>query len=178
MDILQWLKQDHVDTQILLGELATCLTQATADSSKVRQLFDRICHRILGRIGAESELVLPEMADRFQGAGVLVDLCHANHRVLLKCLKQLAVSLDKKGVTVVVADLEKVRSIHSRNLTLHETQLFPKLRQSIPTGEREDIGQLVADFLSEYRREGVDIIAELNRRQKSSRSESLNRARA
>ncbi len=181
MDILQWLKLDHeamLRSVQHLGAEVQSAGGAVKTKTILEQQVTELAAELLGHIKAEEEYLLPEMTGRFPGAELLADLCSANHKVLKKHIKSLlkaASEGDREGASSAATALVKAVDLH---LDVQETQLMPKLRQHVPTSEREDLGQLVADLMAEIGSEGIDIAGELKSSRETGKVAAKGRARA
>ncbi|MEY4631742.1 MAG: Hemerythrin cation binding domain [Pseudomonadota bacterium] len=181
MDILQWMKLDHesmLRSVEKLGHDDLASRGAGSSQAAIGNLVADLAVDLLAHLKAEEEFLVPEIADRFPGAEVYADLCAANHKVLKKQLKSLlsaAESGDAEAITGAVSGLKKAVEQH---LDVQETQLMPRLRQHVPTAEREDLGLLIEDMMAEVRSEGLDIAAELKAPRDAGRAKTKGRARA
>lgn len=178
MDILQWLKSDHIEMHRLLDSLNSSLCGGDELTTAIKPQFQKFVRHLLGHLKAELDFVLPELADRFVGADLLTDLCHANHRVIVKSLKDLNIIFETGDLEAIKEALAKVSVAVHQHSEVQEIQLLTKIRQSVPTSEREDIGQLVADFLQDYYAEPFDIAKEIKYSQNVLKVETNTRARA
>jgi hypothetical protein len=182
MDILQWLKLDHEEMLRSVENLGAEVQSAPLGAAKVKthteQLLGELAAELLRHIKAEEEYLLPEIAGRFPGSDLLADLCAANHKVLKKHLKSLLKSAAEGSFEETLESVSALKKAVELHLEVQESQLMPKLRQHVPTGEREDLGQLVGDLISEIRREGIDIAGELKSSRESGKGSAKARARA
>lgn len=175
MDILQWLKMDH---EAMLRSVERLGLDRKESKWPLAALVSELAIDLLGHLKAEEEYLLPELTDRFPGSDLLLDLCSANQKVMRKHLKSLVKASSEKDREATDKAIEELRKAVRQHLELQESQLMPKLRQHVPTGEREDLGLLVEDMLSEVRSEGIDIASELRPTSNRAKAGSTSRARA
>lgn len=181
MDILQWMKLDHelmLRTVERLGQEGQGGGGAGSSQVRLQELVASLAVDLLAHIKAEEEFLVPEIADRFPGSEIYADLCAANHKVLKKQLKSLLSAADLADTEALSAAISGLKKAVDQHLEVQESQLMPRLRQHVPTAEREDIGVLIADMLSEIRAEGLDIAAELKASREAGKGKAKGRARA
>jgi len=172
MDILQWLKMDHEAMLRSVDKLGS------GPRGPLATLISELAIDLLGHLKAEEEYLLPELTDRFPGAEIILDLCSANQKIIRKNLKSMLKASSEKDSTALDQAIVELRKAVTQHLELQETQLMPKLRQHVPTGEREDLGLLVEDMLADVKAEGIDIVGELKGATNRSKAGTSSRARA
>ncbi len=172
MDILQWLKMDHE------AMLRSVERLSSGPKGPLAALISELAIDLLGHLKAEEEYLLPELTDRFPGSEIILDLCSANQKILRKHLKLLIKASTEKDNEALKKAIAELRKAVAQHLELQETQLMPKLRQHVPTGEREDLGLLVEDMLADVKTEGIDIAGELKVGTNRSKAGTTSRARA
>ena len=160
MDILQWLKFDH-EAMLRSVEKLGGSTPGVTVKGPLGTLISELAFDLLGHLKAEEEYLLPELSGRFPGAELIIDLCSANQSIMRKSLKSLIKASSDEDQEAMESAVAALRKAVEQHLDVQETQLMPKLRLHIPTGEREDLGLLVEEMMSDLRSEGLDIAAEL-----------------
>lgn len=172
MDILQWLKSEHE------AMLRTMDRIGTSARGPLATMATELAIDLLGHLKAEEEYLLPELTDRFPGSEIILDLCSANQKVMKKYLKSLLKASADKDQAALLRSVADLRKAVDQHIDIQESQLMPKLRQHIPTGEREDLGLLVEDMLGEVKTEGIDIAGELKSSGTRVKASTSSRARA
>ena len=180
MDILQWLKLDHevmLRSVEKLGE-DTSGTRGDALKGPIGTLVSELAFDLLGHLKAEEEYLLPELQDRFPGSDLIAGLCTANQKTMRKHIKSLIKASSEKDGQVLEVALADLRKAVDQHLEVQESMLMPKLRQHVATSEREDLGQLVEEMMSDLKSEGLDIARELRSSVARAKPEAGNHARA
>lgn len=142
MDILSIIKSDH--DQIRRG-IAT-IDGLTGLQAR-RKAYPALAKEIETHLLLEEGYLYPEVADLFNGSQILVDIGRANHATLTKLLKSLEKALDRPATEQALADKKwtELKEILLKHLITEEDQLMPKVRATISTQDREDLGQVLMD---------------------------------
>lgn len=144
MDVLQWIKEDHQHLRRIVKEL-----ESTPSIPARRKLLDELQKDISRHLYLESEYLYPEISDLYSGAAGFVKSSSGTHRVIKKSLtelQQLTVQKPQAGKQVVDEKLAKLSALIEAHLVDEESQLMPKIRELIPTQDREDLGQVFIDL--------------------------------
>jgi len=153
MDVLHIMKADHEQIRAKLS--------AFADSDGIsvkRKIFPELEREFSIHAAIEDGYLYPEISGLFPGADVLVDVCLANHAVLTKLMAGISKLIAKpiaeqSGLGNKINEL--TLQLH-KHIELQEQSLMPKIRQLIPTQEREDLGQVLMDMKADAAA-GIDI---------------------
>ncbi len=150
MDVLQVIKEDHDAIRRSIDELLT--------ASKVtdrRKVFATLQKSVSDRLVLEERYLYPEIHGLFAEADVFTTLAAGNHKIIRRHLSGLNQLLSKPVAAVSAASLTKkiseLKDLAERHLETVERVLMPKMRQLIPTVDREDLGQAFIDIKAELR---------------------------
>lgn len=161
MDVLQLLKADHESLRSLLAEVDSAKSLATK-----RDLANRFGDTLLAHLKAESDYLYPELAGLFGGAQALVTICQANHLILTRAWQQVE-KIISKPIALQVGLGKKISELNTaltNHLALQEQSVLPKLREGMPTQEREDLGQVFLDFKDEVVTHGIHALLQSSER--------------
>jgi hemerythrin superfamily protein len=149
MDVLHVIKAGHDAIKAELGQLES------ADGVKSRrQAFESFSKAVQVHMVLEKDFLYPEISGLFPGSDALVDIALAQSIALAKKLKALSkITLgpgsEQSGYAKRVAEIKEAVLAH---LGSEEAQLLPRMRDLIPTQDREDLGDVFQDALNEIRR--------------------------
>lgn len=150
MDVLHVIKANH---DVIKGAFARL---EGADGVKARRLaFDEAARELQVHLLLEKDYLYPEVTGLFPGSDTIADVALASGVILGKKLKALgkltvAPAGDQAGYVKKVAELREAVAAH---LASEENQILPKMRDFIRTEDREDLGEVFEDSLSDIRRQ-------------------------
>jgi hypothetical protein len=150
MDVLQFIKTSHDQIR---GDLGRFLG---SDGVKARRsAFETLSGVVSFQLMLERDYLYPELPGLFAEADVVVATGLANGSVLSKKLKLLEKTLakalkDQAGIEKKIGEFSALLESH---FSQQEQHLMPKLRQTMRTEDREELGRVFEDVKS-------DLIAE------------------
>jgi hemerythrin superfamily protein len=148
MDVLHVIKSDHDLIKKVFSSLET------ADGVKTRRLaFDELTKAVQVHLSLGKDYLYPEINGLFPGSEALVESAMTQGSAISKKLKALqklttAPASEQTGYGKRVAELKESVLAH---LLAEENQVLPKMRDLIPTQDREDLGEVFSDVLVEIR---------------------------
>lgn len=154
MDVLQFLKISHDHIREDLGRFLK------ADGIKSRRaVFDSLVSEITVRLLLEKDYLYPELTGLFPEADVIVTTGLANGSVLSKKLKILEKLLSKtiKEQAGIEKKIEEFASLLEAHFNQQEQHLMHKLRQTMRTDDREELGQVFEDVSKELNSGVLDL---------------------
>ena len=147
MDVLQIMKEGHDGVRRAAGSVASL---AKAGSAVSQAALDGLGKCLQLHLTVEGEYLCPEIEDRFPGAQVVVDIIKANHRVIKRVADEVWSISGASGLTPGAMErADELLTQVDRHLDSVEKLLMPKLRQFVPTFEREELGQVIQDVIEE-----------------------------
>lgn len=148
MDVLQFLKISHDQIRDDLG----CFLKADGIKSR-RTVFDSLVSEISIRLLLEKDYLYPELTGLFPEADVVIATGLANGSVLSKKLKILEKLLSKtiKEQTGIDKKIEEFAGLLEGHFNQQEQHLMHKLRQTMRTDDREELGQVFEDARDELK---------------------------
>jgi hypothetical protein len=147
LDVLHLIKQEHEGIRSLLQELSKEKT-VTAQKKVLQDLL----HRAKIHMHVEHEYLYPEVTGLFNEAENFIKNSKENHKTIKKTLTELEKLVNSKPMAAKPAVEKKVSHLMERfqaHFTSGEDVLMPKLRELIPTQDREDLGQVFLDAQEE-----------------------------
>lgn len=166
MDVLQFLKLSHDQIREDLGRFLK------ADGIKSRRtVFEPLVSEISIRLLLERDYLYPELTGLFPEADVVVTTGLANGSALSKRLKILEKLLSKtiKEQNGIEKKIEEFACLLEGHFNQQEQHLMHKLRQTMRTDDREELGQVFEDVSKELKSGTLDL---------ESKAVSLSRKRA
>ena len=147
MDVLQIMKEGHEGVRRAAGSLATL---AKSGSAVPQTALDGLGKCLQLHLTVEGEYLCPEIEDRFPGAQVVVDIIKVNHRVIKRIADEIWSAAGTNGLNPSALEraIELLTQV-DRHIDSVERLLMPKLRQFVPTFEREELGQVIQDVIEE-----------------------------
>ncbi len=149
MDVLHFLRSDHVAIKHALGRLdgadpVTLLASAMEEVAAAVELH----------LGLERDYLYPEISGAFNGVDALVAAGLANASVIEKKLRATQNLLSQQSEAVSDALIQAIGEVKLQTLSHIEQEerlLLPKLREFVRTEDREDLGQVLLDVQEERR---------------------------
>ena len=125
-----------------------------------------MARRLLAHLSLERDYLYPEIDGLLAGVGPLVAAGLANGSALQRRTRALSRLAEQPAALQAdfVKRLAELRAAVDRHLEQQEQCLLPKLRDSIRTEEREDLGQVFLDIRDELARSMDDPPAQLKRK--------------
>lgn len=157
MDVLFIIKSHHVELMQAFDQM-----QAAAGLKPKRAAMDDLARDLQAFLTLEKDYLYPEIEDQFAGAGTLVVLGQAGGSLIDKrlkaVLKLIAKPVDEQeGLEKRIGELKEALSAHFDH---EERVLMPKLRSSMRTEDREDLGQVMVDAQEDLRSGAADADAD------------------
>lgn len=150
MDVLHVIKSDHDLIKKAFDELEA------ADGAKTRRAaFDELSRVVQVHLAFGKDHLYPEINGLFPGSEALVDIGLAQASVVGKRLKIVsklivAPASEQGGFAKRVAELKESVLAY---LLAEENQVLPRMRDLIPTQDREDLGEVFQEVLTDLRRQ-------------------------
>lgn len=147
MDVLQLIKKQHDMIRALgkgLGGVATVTDR--------RKLYTRLAGVVAVQMKIEEEYLLPEVTAVDASARRVAEANLSRHHDLRNQMKVLEKAVNKRPQPAkdeVESQFNVLWSNLKFHLTLVEDELLPRIRQRIPTQDREDLGEALQDVLAE-----------------------------
>lgn len=144
MDVLQTIKNDHF---LILGGFERL--NETGKISDFRKRLEALTGLLKFQLNLEHDHIYPEVLTSSKGSERSVEECMVSQKKVLKQLKSLDKLSDLKPppsrvkIDEVVAEFYEVLAGHFK---LEEEVVMPRIRDNIPTLDREDLGQFVDDL--------------------------------
>ena len=155
MDVLHVIKSEHDRLRLLLTSPQSsqsrsaspkALQQPTSGQHDRQSALKEISREVKINLKLEEEYLYPEISGLFAGSGAVLETCMANHSSIRRALDDMtSPSHSQDGDEV----LDELRLLLGKHFETEERVLMPKIRQLIPTQEREDLGQVLLDFKEE-----------------------------
>ena len=143
MDILGIIKSDH---RVLL-ELSEKLNRATSASSR-QKILSELSKRLRILLSIDGDYLYPEAGRLGRPVQAYLQRSASEHEQIEKKLSELEAKKNK----LTRKDCEGLAEYLEAHLAEKEDILLPKIRQQIPTDEREDLGTV---FLDVYADSGI-----------------------
>lgn len=146
MDVLQYIKATHDQIR---GDLGRFLS---AEGVKARRTaFETLSNEISFQLMLERDYLYPELPGLFPEAEVVVSTGLANGSTIAKKLKFLEKLIakalkDQAGIEKKIEDFGTTVEAH---FSQQEQFLMPKLRQTMRTEDREELGRVFEDVRSD-----------------------------
>lgn len=141
MDVLQIIKSDHAELRRQIGVVIGAETKP-----KLLESYELLSGGLRLHLKLEGEYLYPELGVLLNGssAGFLVR-SQQNHKAILKKM----VGIEKGLRTSPVADLRdslgQLATAVRDHLEYEEAVMMPRLREAMPTLDREDLGTVFMD---------------------------------
>ncbi len=149
MDALEFLRRDHDEVRSLFKKLAT------ADNGR-EALADAIALALTAHSHIEEGLFYPILEEqKDQQLIAMVDKSLKDHQEIKSLLKDTS-GLHHDSLQLALALMELERHVEN-HFGEEETQIFPRVRQAIGTGELERIGEALEVEKKNYPAGGVHI---------------------
>lgn len=147
MDVLQLVKNQHGR----IRALCESLQNAEAVTEK-RKIFGQLSALTTVHLRLEADYLFPEVTAVEPSSAKFVEDSLLRHKHLVNDLKSLEKKVNKRPQGSKEA-LAKSINMLSTDLKTHlvvvEDEMLPRIRQSISTQEREDLGEVLMDVLTE-----------------------------
>lgn len=142
MDVLSFIKQRHVEIREQLAGL-TRLDGA----KKARIDFDAFADQLATALHLEDVYLLPELEAAARGFDAWIETCRVGNQALDKQLKAARKALGRSPWDAHSATeaLVKLEDTLRGQFSYTEEVLMPKIREALPTQDREDLGQVFED---------------------------------
>jgi hypothetical protein len=142
VDVLQFIKTSHDQIREDLGRFLK------SDGIKARRsTFESLSGVITTQLLLERDYLYPELPGLFPEAELVVSTGLANGSLISKKLKLLEKSLAKavKEQAGIERKIEEFSQLLETHFNQQEQSLMPRLRQSMRTEDREELGQVFVD---------------------------------
>lgn len=158
MDVLYIVKEDHEKIKSLTDKVCGALLTSEKPQDidvEVKSLFSDLIRETRWHLHMEETYLFPEITNIYPEAEKLIKSCLNNHIRIGKILKELEDKTIKglKKSPSISAIISNMTTSFKKEITEHfkfeEEMLLPKIRQLIPTQEREDLGQVFHDVKEE-----------------------------
>ena len=140
MDVLQILRDGH-------SRISSLLKESAGGRPKQKELEYELGLMVF----LEGQYLFPELDGLFANSDHLVAIAQAHHKSLASQLKRVLSGKTSQTKTTALVTLgEKFDEYQS----FFGDQLMPLVRVSMPTQDREDLGELVMDAKAEFTADG------------------------
>lgn len=151
MDILFLLKCEQ---EALLAQTAAFAQELAAHPDSLQASFARLTGKLLQYLALDEEFLYPEVGDLFLHAAKAVLYGKARHAEIRAGLARLETLLKSSQVPAAecveaFAELEKAVQQH---VFYQQEQLIPRMREMIPTQDREDLAEVFTDIKEDFER--------------------------
>jgi len=147
VDVLHLIKEEHEGIRGLLNDLHT------ARSATVRKkVLEELKRKVQMHIHLEGEYLYPEVAGLFNESSTFIEKSTENHKMIHRSLSEVEKLLNKKPQVdndLINKKMLKLVESFKDHFESEEDILMPKLRELIPTQDREDLGQVFLDVRDE-----------------------------
>lgn len=149
MDILFLIKAE----QDRVLELAEAFLNAAKEGREfLSKNFEDFFHQIHLYMGLDEEFLQPEISELFDSAIKLIALGETTHKQVKKKLQTLKpLVLDGSGgeKKLIIDTAESLNEEVISYIQAQQEQIFPRMREMIPTQEREDLSDIFLDIKEE-----------------------------
>ena len=152
MDILFLIKAEHSRLQELVGSLA----KGPHNARELRADLGALDVALETFIALDRELLYPELSELFSLSGRVIAEGHSHHRQLLELLADSREAL-RAGPARLDSVAAALREAVQSHLLHQQEQVLPRLRELIPTQEREDLGQVYLEMREERTKLGPSL---------------------
>lgn len=148
MDVLQVIKRDHDELRDLISGFASVTKVAER-----RDLFGKLKLALDIHTRLEEGYLYPEVDGLFPGSELFVDASTANHRTIDRMLAAIGKTLKQPVVahTGLSREIDKLAAVMESHLRMEEEQMMPKLRVSVGTQDREDLGEVFQEMRDDWK---------------------------
>ena len=142
MDVLALVKGDHLD---LAERLATLKRR---DPTKNKKFLRTMCEAMQSFVGRNRDYFYPEIDGLFDGSEALVELAHSRATGVDRLVDGLMKSASRANTTRKTLEkrLGELEEALGQLVRFEQETLMPKVRRSMRTEEREDLGQVFLDL--------------------------------
>ncbi len=147
MDVLQLIKEDHLDLKCLLGAI-----DREKSIVRKRRLTEELKAKVRFQLMMDQDYLIPELSDRFPGVHEYQRTSGKSHKRIYRAvgdLNNLASRKVQETKVVLGTKQKQVTQMLAEYLDRREDLLMPQIRQAIPTQDREDLGQVFLDIRSD-----------------------------
>jgi len=144
MDILQLIKEEHVDLKGLLQAI-----DQEKSIVRKRRLTEELKAKVRFQLMMDEDYLIPELSDRLPGVGEFQRSSGKSHKKIFRAvgdLNSIALKKSQESKLVLGTKQRQVTQMLGEYLAKREDLLMPQIRQAIPTQDREDLGQVFADI--------------------------------
>jgi hypothetical protein len=148
VDVLQFIKTSHDEIREDLGRFLK------SDGIKARRSsFESLSGVITTLMLLEKDYLYPELPGLFPEAELIVSTGLANGSLISKKLKLIEKSLAKavKEQVGIEKKIEEFSELLETHFSQQEQSLMPRLRQTMRTDDREELGQVFEDVRNDMR---------------------------
>ena len=159
MDVIWIFKEDHQKIRALLDRL----DQVTDSPDELRHVANELEKECSHMIDLEGNYLIPEVEGEFPHSDVVVKTATAGHAAIKRHLRGLHDALATTGAKRLVKTSFPVESETAfgnaarhvitstrSHLNFMDEGFLPKVREHLPTLQREDLGQVILDIKEEY----------------------------
>ncbi len=146
MDLLFLIKVEHDQMRGIISRLASNPPQ-----DRLLEMVDELNRTLEKQIKVETEFLFPEIEDLFPGVDILITRALVRHdqmRTALAAVHKQALAKKQTGTRLAEAVQDLVSAIDD-HIEDQQQFLIPKLRKLVPTRDREELGQIFQEVLSE-----------------------------
>ena len=139
-DVTKMLEQDHREAEGLFAKIKE------SNGASRAALVTKLADALKLHMQVEEKIVYPAIAKQVDGGDDMVDEAVTEHEGARRALAEVEkLSPDEPGFDAALGTLEAGISHHVEE---EEDEVFPKLRESVPSAELDELGAEVANAKS------------------------------
>lgn len=151
MDILFLIKSAH---DCILHACETLANSHHADLNEFAPKFEKFRQIVEAHLAIEDEFLIPEISELLGHSGRIVEKQRNSQAEITQSLKTFAAILELDNSKENTADqlrheLAKFIGLVNGHIVWQQNEIMPKIRELIPTQEREDLGQVFIEVRDE-----------------------------
>ncbi len=159
MDVLYLIKEDHNKIRSLCNAMMDAFERVKAlKEEDYTPALLSLGREVRAHLHLEETYLFPEVLNVFPDAKRLITTCLGHQVAILKALDDIEVKLLKIGAKKLpeaAPGIANFKAAIEQHFSIEEEMLLPKIRQLIPTQDREDLGQVFQDVREEIEHLGI-----------------------
>ena len=141
MDVLQIIKSDHAELKRKLGLVVHAETKP-----KFLELFKFLVSDLRLQLKLEGDYLHPELGILLNGSSSeFLSRSQQSHKSLVRKIGVIEKGLKNAPIADLRKSVEQLAAAVNDHLVYQEAVMMPRLRERMPTPEREDLGAVILD---------------------------------